>query len=151
VEPDLIPRSFTTEALARSFPQGSGEVLIPRADIASTGLQKALRAKGWTPVRVTAYRTQIPRTLPSEARRALHEGLVDAVAFTSASTVQGFVHLAGVLSGPKIVCIGPVTARAARAAGFKVHAVARPHTVGGLVAALERALPSDRRPRSVTR
>jgi uroporphyrinogen-III synthase/uroporphyrinogen III methyltransferase/synthase len=140
VEPDLIPRSFTTEALARSFPQGSGEVLIPRADIASTGLQKALRAKGWTPVRVTAYRTQIPRTLPSEARRALHEGLVDAVAFTSASTVEGFLQLAGVVDGPKVVCIGPVTAEAARKAGLTVHAVATPHTTEGLVGALERAL-----------
>lgn len=140
VEPELIPRAFTTDALARSFPRGTGRVLLPRADIAPEGLEEALRAKGWTPVRVTAYRTETPRELSPEARQALREGRVDAIAFTSASTVEGFVLLAGVANGPKVVCIGPITARAAREAGFRVHAVARPHTVEGLVAALERAL-----------
>jgi uroporphyrinogen-III synthase len=140
VEPDMIPGTFTTEALARSFPRGEGKVLLPRADIAPPDLEDALRAKGWTPVRVTAYRTTIPRALPADARRALDEGRVDAIAFTSASTVDGFLRLAGVPEGPKVVCIGPVTARAARETGFRVHAVARLHTVEGLVAALERAL-----------
>jgi len=41
---------------------------------------------------------------------------------------------------PKVVCIGPVTAREARGHGLRVHAVADPHTVDGLVAAVERAL-----------
>jgi uroporphyrinogen-III synthase/uroporphyrinogen III methyltransferase/synthase len=65
---------------------------------------------------------------------------VDAIVFTSASTVEGFVRLAGVVNGPKVVCIGPVTAQAARVAGFRVHAIARPHTVEGLVSALERVV-----------
>jgi uroporphyrinogen-III synthase len=39
-----------------------------------------------------------------------------------------------------VVCIGPVTAREARARGLTVHAVANPHTIEGLVAAVERAL-----------
>jgi uroporphyrinogen-III synthase len=38
------------------------------------------------------------------------------------------------------VCIGPVTSKEARAHGLPVHAVARPHTIEGVVAALERAL-----------
>lgn len=140
VEPDLIPPSFTTEALARAFPLGTGAVLLPRADIAPRDLEDALRGKGWTPKRVEAYRTRIPRSLPVEARKALKDERVDAIVFTSASTVDGFVRLAGVLSGPKVACIGPVTARAARDAGFRVDAVAHPHTVEGLVSALERAL-----------
>jgi uroporphyrinogen-III synthase len=143
-EPDLIPRAFTTASLGRRFPRGDGEVLLPRADIASTELEEAVRAKGWTPVRVTAYRTIVPRSLPREARRAIEDGRVDAIVFTSASTVEGFVRLAGVVNGPKVVCMGPVTARAARQAGLRVHAVARPHTVDGLVSALERALHADR-------
>ena len=140
VGPDLIPETFTTAALARSFPRGEGAVLLPRADIAPPDLEPALEAKGWTPVRVTAYRTVVPRSLPAEARRALHKGRVDAITFTSASTVDGFVRLAGVPDGTTVVCIGPVTAQAAREAGFLVHAVARPHTVEGLLAALERVL-----------
>ncbi len=139
--PDLVPRIYTTEALARALPKGEGRVLCARADIAPEGLEDALAAKGWTPVRVDAYRTRMARTLPLEARAALREGRVDAVTFTSASTVRGFVHALGAVRGtPKVICIGPVTAKEARARGFRVSAVAKPHTIDGLVAALERVL-----------
>jgi uroporphyrinogen-III synthase len=139
--PDLVPRAFTTAALARSFPRGHGRVLCTRADIAPRGLEEALDAKGWSAERVDAYRTRMPRSLPADARRALREGRIDAITFTSASTVRGFVAAARVVSGdPKIVCIGPVTSREARERGLRVAAVARPHTVEGVVAALERVL-----------
>jgi uroporphyrinogen-III synthase len=140
IVPDLVPGTFTTAALGRAFPRGSGKVLLPRADIAPLELQDALERKGWRVVRVNAYRTRPVGSLPVEARRALREGRVDALTFTSASTVEGFVRLAGVVKGPRVVCIGPVTARAARDAGFTVHAVARPHTIEGLVGGLERVL-----------
>jgi uroporphyrinogen-III synthase len=143
--PDLVPSAFTTVALARAFPRGEGRVLCARADVAPEGLEDALAAKGWSPERVDAYRTRMARSLPPAARVALREGRVDAVTFTSASTVRGFVGALGPVKGtPKVVCIGPVTSRAAREHGFRVAAVARPHTIEGLVAALERAL----RPRS---
>jgi uroporphyrinogen-III synthase len=139
--PDLVPETFTTAALARAFPRGAGRVLCARADVAPEGLEDALAAKGWTPTRVDAYRTRMPRTLPPEAREALRRGEVDAVTFTSASTVRGFVGALGVVKGtPKVVCIGPVTAKEARAHGLTVHAVARPHTVEGVAAAVQRAL-----------
>ena len=140
-EPDLVPRTFTTAGLARAFPRGTGAVLCARADVAPEGLEDALAAKGWSPVRVDAYRTRTPRALPAEARGALSGGSVDAVTFTSASTVRGFVAQLGEVRGtPKVICIGPVTAKEARAHGFTVHAVARPHTVEGLITALERVL-----------
>ena len=151
-EPDLVPPAFTTTALARAFPRGVGRVLCARADIAPPGLESALAAKGWEAIRVDAYRTKLPRSLPPEARTALRAGAVDAVTFTSASTVRGFVRAllgptgagTSVLGDPKVVCIGPVTAREARAHGFTVHAVARPHTLEGLVTALERTLSASR-------
>jgi uroporphyrinogen-III synthase len=139
--PDLVPATFTTAALARAFPRGSGRVLCARADIAPEGLEDALAAKGWTPTRVDAYRTRMPRSLRPEAREALRRGEVDAVTFTSASTVRGFVGALGVMKGaPKVVCIGPVTAREARAHGLTVHAVAKPHTVEGVADAVHRVL-----------
>lgn len=138
--PDLQPGTFTTNALARSFPRGKGRVLCARADIAPVGLESALAAKGWTPTRVDAYRTRFPRSLPAAAGAALRRGEVDAVTFTSASTVRGFFGALRTVKGnPKVVCIGPVTAREARARGLRVAAVAKPHTMEGLVAALERA------------
>jgi uroporphyrinogen-III synthase len=138
-EADLRPAVFTTAGLARAFPKGEGRVLCARADIAPEGFEDALAVKGWSPERVDAYRTKLPRTLPKEAREALRAGEVDAVTFTSASTVRGFVGALGPVRGaPRVVCIGPVTAAAAREHGLTVHAVARPHTVEGVVRALER-------------
>jgi len=140
---DLVPRSFTVESLARAFPRGHGRVLCARADIAPDGLEDALAGKGWEPTRVDAYRTIFPRTLPAAARRAISRGEVDAITFTSASTVRGFLQALGdigLVGNPKVVCIGPVTAKAAREHGLTVHAVANPHTTDGLVEALERAL-----------
>lgn len=141
-DPDLQPATFTTATLARVFPRGSGRVLTARADIAPEGLEDALVRKGWEAVRVDAYRTLFATSLPRGARDALHRGEVDAVTFTSASTVRGFVNALGAAKGtPKVVCIGPVTAAAARDAGLRPAVVAKPHTIEGLVAALERALP----------
>jgi uroporphyrinogen-III synthase len=140
VEPDLVPETFTTEALGRAFPEGSGEVLLPRADIAPPGLRDDLTAKGWTPVPVIAYRTRFEEELPDGVAERLAGGGVDAVTFTSASTVEGFVRLAGVPQGVPAVCIGPVTADTARRAGLGVASVADPHTIEGLVHAVIRAL-----------
>src|SRR4029450_1884222 len=107
-DPELLPRSFTVEALARAFPRGEGRVLCARADIAPAGLEDALAAKGWEPLRVDAYRTLIPQSPPREAGEALRRGEVDAIPFTSASTVRGFMGaVRSVVGSPKVVCIGP--------------------------------------------
>ena len=144
-QPDLQPAAFTTAALARAFPRGTGRVLCARADIAPEGLETALAAKGWSPTRVVAYRTRFARALPPEARRELERGNIDAITFTSASAVRGFVGALGAVRGdPKVVCIGPVTAAEARARGFRVAAVAKPHTMGGIVEALERVFTPRR-------
>jgi uroporphyrinogen III methyltransferase / synthase len=143
--PELVPKAFTTASLARAFPRGSGRVLVPRADVAPEGLEDALERKGWRATRVDAYRTRMPRSLPPDAREALRRGEVDVVTFTSSSTVRGFVGAVGAVKGsPKVVAIGPVTAREARARGLHVHSVATPHTIEGLVAAVERALRTRR-------
>jgi len=149
IEPDLIPPTFTTASLSRAMRKGSGSVLLVRADVAPEGLEADLTRKGWTPVRLDAYRTRPARSLPRPVDQALHAGRVDAVTFASASTVDGFIGVAaGALKAaqprPKIVCIGPVTAGAARAAGLTVDAVARPHTIDGVIAALERVLAGHR-------
>jgi len=137
VKADLVADPHTTEALGAAFPEGTGRVLLPRADIAPEGLEETLAGKGWAPVRVEAYRTHFPEALPEEARRVLDADQVDAIVFTSASTVQGFARMAGVPGRACAMCIGPVTADAARLAGFEVCWVAEPHTIDGLVRTLE--------------
>ncbi|HXF57972.1 MAG TPA: uroporphyrinogen-III synthase [Actinomycetota bacterium] len=155
LRPELVPRTFTTAALARAFPRGEGRVLLARADLAGPDLEAALARKGWTPLRVDAYRTRLASRLPARVRRELEAGRVDAVTFTSASTVDGFLRMLGPAGPaalphppPRVVCIGPVTARAARARGLAVDAVARPHTIEGLVRAVERTLAPGGRPKA---
>jgi uroporphyrinogen-III synthase len=143
VQPDLVPDPFTTEALGEAFPAGKGRVLLARADLATDALEQALRDKGWEPVRVDAYRVRPATALPETARRAVETHEIDAVTFTSPSTVEGYVSLAIAATRPPAVCIGPVTAAAATRVGFEVAAVADPHTEDGLIDALVAAFPPD--------
>jgi uroporphyrinogen III methyltransferase / synthase len=141
VTADLLPPAATTAALGEAFPAGSGEVLLARADIASPELGEILRAKGWRPHDVAAYRTVPLDRLEDAARRRLDAGEVDWLAFTASSTVRGFARAYGGSppGGVRVAVIGPVTAAAAEAAGMRVDATASEHTIPGLVAAIERA------------
>lgn len=138
---DLVPDRFVAEGLLEAFPpppaQG-GRVLLAQATAARPVLRDGLEAAGWHVDAVEAYRTVHPvidAELLERARRA------DAVTFTSASTVQGFVAAAGPDAVPPVVAsIGPITSAAARALGLLVTVEADPHTIPGLVDALERAL-----------
>ena len=136
IEVDLVPDPFTTAALGEAFPRGKGRVLLARADIATEELEATLRAKGWEPVRVDAYRVRAATAVPEEARSALEQQTVDAVVFTSPSTVEGYLSIAVAARRPPAVCSGPVTASAAARVGFQVAAVAQPHTEEGLIEAL---------------
>jgi len=133
---DLVPERYVAEGLLDAFPDGPGAVLLPRAEVARDVLPDGLRAKGWRVDVVDAYRTVPARPSAQELERA---GGADAVMFTSSSTVTHFVALAERVP-PVVACIGPVTARAAEAAGLHVDVVAEESTVGALVAALARRL-----------
>lgn len=124
---DFVPPQYVAESLVESFPQGKGRVLLPRAAVARDVLPEGLRAKGWTVDVVTAYRTVGVRPDVSEP--------LDAVTFTSSSTVAAFVE-SGAAIPAVVACIGPVTARTARDLGLDVTVVAPKHTIPGLVEAL---------------
>jgi hydroxymethylbilane synthase len=166
---DLVPGRFVAEALADAFPEapagapveapagapvetgGSGSgprsqrrVLLPRAAVARDVLETALRSKGWAVDVVTAYRTVHPEL----GAGVLDEvASLDAVTFTSSSTVTGWVELVGLERLPPVVsCIGPITSDTARLAGMDVTVEASPHSIPGLVAALEAYAAGSARP-----
>jgi uroporphyrinogen III methyltransferase/synthase len=62
----------------------------------------------------------------------------DCITFTSSSTVQNFVAVAGAesLAGVQVVSIGPVTTGTARGLGIEVAAEALVFTIDGLVEAV---------------
>jgi hydroxymethylbilane synthase len=127
--------------LASQIPIGPGDrVLVVRGDLADAGLAKALRARGAEVDDVVAYSTrEAPETSRQLLRTVVAEGPIAAAVFTSGSTVRGLVSLGqaesiDVRSVPA-VCIGAETADVARAAGFRVLAVAGSPDSAALAAA----------------
>jgi uroporphyrinogen-III synthase len=132
----LVPEHFVAEGLLAAFPPPSrhARVLVVQAEAARPLLADGLRSAGWTVDVVVAYRT-VPASpspaLVGDAARA------DAITFTSASTVESWLAIAGPSTTPaNVVCIGPVTADAARRGGLVVTRVAEPHSLPGLVDAV---------------
>jgi uroporphyrinogen-III synthase len=144
IRADLVPERFVAESLLEAFPDPAtaGErVLLARAEQARDVLPDGLAAKGFTVDVLPVYRTV--RAEPDEAELArIRAGDVDAITFTSSSTVSNFCDLVGPLPDPQplVVSIGPVTSTTARDRGVRVDAEADPHSIDGLVAALLAAL-----------
>ncbi len=146
----LIAPEFIAESLANALGDVSGHrILWPRAAGARSVLSDTLRARGAEIVERILYDT-IP--LPVSGSMRLAVTAADAVTFTSPSAVRAFVTEFGTETTARIVCIGPVTALAAREAGLAVHGVAPMFTLEGLVAALTElpAAPVDTRVLSLT-
>ena len=146
IEVRFQPSQSTAAAMAAELPIERGDrVLVVRGDLAGDGLAVALQARGVEVDDVIAYRTrEAPGGSRVLLRRAVSDGPLDAVVFTSGSTVRGLVALGrdesiDVLS-LSCVCIGPETADEARAAGFRILAVAATPGSAALAAATARAL-----------
>jgi len=138
---DYVPSEFVAEAVVRDFPEDpSGKkVLLARAKQAREVLPEKLRELGAEVEVAAVYETMLEDSDAAEIRRMLDAGEIDAVTFTSSSTVKNFVSLAGGPALPgtvTVACIGPVTAETARGLGLKVDIVAEEYTIDGLVEAL---------------
>ncbi len=99
-----------------------------------------IRARGGRLREIPLYDT-VPAE-PDPGRLAEIERGVDAVTFTSPSSVRNFMRLTAPLNreslaGAAIACIGPVTARQAEALGLDVAVIPTRFTIEGLVAALD--------------
>lgn len=99
--------------------------LIPRARVAREVLPDGLRQLGARVDVVEAYQTIRPDVEPEVIRRLFKERSIDAITFTSSSTVSNLAALAeledlsGLLANTVAVCIGPVTAETAEKHGVK--------------------------------
>lgn len=139
---DHVPPEYRTVAIADGLGDLTGvRVGLARADRATPDLADALRSRGAVVEEVVAYRTvEGPPASRAPLMVALRDG-IDGITFTSGSTVRGLLNLVGTLPIPPVAelpayCIGPVTAQAARAAGFQVPVVAEEHTIVALAEAI---------------
>ena len=149
---DAMPETFIGEAMAGAINDaiadamgstaglGGMRVLWPRAEAAREAVLESLRRTGATVEAPVVYRSVPDRnSAQALARRILHQD-VDIVTFTSPSCVRSLAAALPELSGVKVATIGPVTAEAARDAGYPVDIVATEYTAEGIVRALREAL-----------
>ncbi|CUU54222.1 uroporphyrinogen III methyltransferase / synthase [Parafrankia irregularis] len=144
IRPDLIPSGQqSSEGLLEDWPEFDesldllDRVLLPRADIATDTLVAGVKDRGWQVDEVTAYRTVRAAPPPAPIREALKGGRVDAVVFTSSSTVRNLVGIAGKPHETTVIAvIGPATAATAQELGLRVDVQAAEASVPALVTAL---------------
>jgi uroporphyrinogen III methyltransferase/synthase len=143
---ELQPSVYRAEALIEAAGDGAWRgkrVLFPRAAEGRDVIPTEMRRVGADLDLVTVYRTVPSPRGRDQLRSLLDAGTIDAVTFTSGSTVKNFVSLLdpvrlGRIAGRVVVgCIGPVTADAAHAAGLPVDALAKEATIPSLADALE--------------
>jgi uroporphyrinogen III methyltransferase/synthase len=139
---DLMPDEYVAESLVKAFasePLNGKRVLLPRAAVARDLIPTQLSKLGAHVDVVEAYRNVVPAEAAAHAREIFSAAKKpDWITFTSSSTVQNLLAIAGrdALDGIRIASIGPVTSETARANSLTVHAEARQYTLDGLVEAI---------------
>lgn len=146
IEVDLVPRTFTGEALADALGPGKGKVLLPRVAGGPREIVEALEARGWEVDEVEAYINAVPYFKGAEYDKVKARDF-DIVTFLSPSSATNFVKLLG---GPsdlglapdsdgarQVACIGPKTEKRLRELDFRVDIVPNEHTAEALVKALD--------------
>jgi uroporphyrinogen III methyltransferase/synthase len=152
----VVPEEYVAEGLARALAalvRPGQRVLLARAAETRDLLVRELERLGARVEEVAAYRTRPASEDMAELKQALGAGVVDAVTFTSSSTVRHFVsifapgELERLMAGVTVACIGPVTRATAAAAGLEPEIVAEEYTIAGLAVALEKHYKSKGAPR----
>jgi uroporphyrinogen-III synthase len=143
----FVPTVHVAESILDEIGDVAGQrILLPHTDIARAALAVGLRDKGAKVDEIVAYRT-VPGDGARDLARLLQRQEIDAVTFTSSSTVRYLLDgleasglertaASALLERVVIACIGPITAATAREEGLRVDAEAREHTSEGLAAAL---------------
>jgi uroporphyrinogen III methyltransferase/synthase len=139
-----------TDGLRSGFAIGdlaSTRILIPRAATGEEALPDALVKRDAEVVLATAYETTIDGEGADVIRERLAEGSIDAITFTSSSTVRNFYEALGEVPPATVTlaCIGPSTAKTCREVlAREPEIVAETHTIAGLLEALEERYAAKR-------
>jgi len=144
IEIELLPDRYVAEALADTIKVSAGtRIALPQSAISRPVLRDQLCAAGSDVAQVTAYQT-VCGVGGVDLAHLLSEQVVDAVVFTSSSTVVNCVKRMkreggkfDDLGAVSIACIGPRTAETARELGLEISVMPADHTLDGLVEGLE--------------
>jgi uroporphyrinogen III methyltransferase/synthase len=149
IRPDLVPEDARAEgviAAVRPTIESAGgqatRILLPRAEEAREILPDSLREAGAEVDVVTAYRNLRPAASDvARIKSLIDPDEIDAVLFTSSSTVRNLYDLLGNdaaerLNALDLFSIGPVTTKTAEQLGLHPRATAAEQTIESLVEAL---------------
>ncbi len=142
---DVMPEKYIAEAVILALGEkniAGKKFLLPRASVAREVLPDEIKRLGGTIKVCDAYRTIRPKKEFSAVKTLLKKRSIDAITFTSSSTVDNFLSLLtkdeikGFLSGIPMACIGPVTAKTLKSHGLEAAIIPEDYTVEGLADAL---------------
>ncbi len=138
---DIIPQEFRAEGLLAELKDkvAGKNILIARAEVARDILPAELENFGAKVKIVPAYKTITDAENFAEIKSKISAGAVDLITFTSSSTVENFVAVAGIetLKKIKTAAIGTVTAETLKKFGVTAEIVAKEFTIAGLVDAIK--------------
>ena len=155
--PDLVPDRFRAEGVVESLLDCESleglRIFFPRAEEGRDVIPRQLRDAGAHVDVVAAYRTAPMKGGGDHLSELVAAGDIDALTFTAGSAARVFAEAwdsywaerAGVGGADTpalpdavgVVALGPATASVLEGRGMKVHRVACPHTLEGLVTALQ--------------
>jgi len=144
----IVPESYVAESLVASLAERAvgKRILIARAAVARDLIPDVLRSAGATVDVVDAYRNVMPESAPELLRAALRTGIdakgIDAVAFTSSSSVTHLADAARAagldfpFAGVAAVSIGPITSETLRSLDWEPAAEAAVSEISSLITAV---------------
>lgn len=153
---DLLAKEFKAEGVLAQLSEDNvrgRRFLIPRAEKAREILPDGIIRMGGHADVVSVYRTTRPAALEVEKIRDMLENKrVDAVTFTSSSTVTHFIDIltpddvGRLLDGVVVASIGPITSRTIMENGLSMQVEASEYTIDGLLQAITRyySIPQTR-------
>lgn len=136
---DFAPGIESAAELGRTLPiRADDRVLLPKSAIAGPALAAILNGRGAAVTEVVAYETETGAG-GVDLASLLAAGEVDAICFTSGSTVRGCLDRLGGAALPdavRVACIGGATADVARSLGLRVDVVPATPTARAMVETL---------------
>ena len=143
---DIVPQGeYTAESLAEELVnrvQKHERILFARGDLARDVLIRTLQKCGIDIVDIVVYENVMNRDVQPDLIAEITNHHIDAVTFTSPSTVNYFIKMLEEIDFKKHLndtcwaAIGPITERAMLRHGIEPDVVAKKNTTEGLVSAL---------------
>ena len=135
---DLVPRTSTAEALVEALGKVEGlQIVYPHADLASSATAALLKKAG-ADVRTGAIYTNVcPPQFSSNLANALPVAATTVLSGSAARRLAEAVPADQRWRLGRVVVIGPSTYAVCQEVGLAAHAMANPHSVAGLIEAIQ--------------